>query len=386
MVTLPTKNELFEATLADLNAEYGITIPLFGKNFLRAMAAVHAGTHWLIYKSIANTQKNIFIDTADPESQGGTLERFGRIKLGRNPNPATSSIYTVQFTATAGTIPASTTFKSDDGSLNPGELYVIDQASILIAPFIYTVISTNRGLETKLEIGDTITVTSPVPGLTSPVGIIVGETTAPIAAETVEDYRRKGLDSYRLEPQGGSGSDYRIWASEVPGVLQSYNFAASGAPNEVNLFIEATIGDSTDGKGTPTATIISDVTAAIENATALRPQRKPLTVDVNYLPISPLDVVITVSGAAWQTPAIETNINLLLADKIEVIRPFVSSIDVLSEKNDTFGVNDIIAVIASNYPGQVFNAPVLSIDGSPVTSSFTFNDGDIPFFVSFVFN
>jgi len=383
MVTLPTKNEIYEAILADLNAEYGITIPVFGKNFLRAMAMVQAGTHWFMYKAIGNTQKNIFIDTADPEAQGGTLERFGRIKLGRNPNPATSSVYTVQFTATTGTIPASTTFKSDDGSLNPGELYMIDQASILVAPYIYTVISTNRGLATKLEIGDTVTVTSPVPGLT-PVGIVVGETIAPVDAENIEDYRRKGLDSYRLEPQGGSGSDYRIWASEVSGVLQSYPFTPAGASVEVNLFIESTKLNSIDGKGTPSPAMLAGVTVAVESATALRPGRKPLVNDVNYLPVSPLVVIITISGATgWIVPAIEANISLLIEEKVDKIRPFISSIDVLANKSDTFGINDIIAIIASNYPGQPFSNVSLNVGGLPVTSSSVFTNGDIPFFLSF---
>src|SRR5690349_13978165 len=98
MISIPTTNQLYEDILADLEAEYGQSIPLFGKIFLRAFAGVQAAKLKLLYLSIANLQKNIFIDTADPEASGGTLERFGRIKLGRNPFPATAGQYEIQVT------------------------------------------------------------------------------------------------------------------------------------------------------------------------------------------------------------------------------------------------------------------------------------------------
>ena len=37
-VTIPTLNQLYTDILGQLEAELGITIPLFGRNFLRALA------------------------------------------------------------------------------------------------------------------------------------------------------------------------------------------------------------------------------------------------------------------------------------------------------------------------------------------------------------
>ncbi|MCK4521555.1 MAG: hypothetical protein KAU20_03195, partial [Nanoarchaeota archaeon] len=115
MANIPTISDLYTQILASLEAQYpGMSIPLVGKNFLRAMAAVQAAKLKLAYLAIGDVQKNIFVDLADPAAQGGTLERFGLVKLGRLPFPAIAGIYTIQLTGTLGaTIPASSTFKSN---------------------------------------------------------------------------------------------------------------------------------------------------------------------------------------------------------------------------------------------------------------------------------
>ena len=386
MITIPTLQELYDGILADLENKYSITIPVFGKNALRALAGVQAGKLWVYYKLIGFNQKNIFADTADPEAIGGTLERFGRVKLGRNPFPAVAGEYAVLVTGTAGqTIPASTTFKSNDDSANPGVLFVLDTAFTLTAgPDFITLRALTAGLAAEMAIGNQLTATAPMALIDSIVTVTV-EVVQPLAAETVEAYRRKVLDAYRLEPQGGAGADYRIWASDAQGVFQSYPYAAAGAANEVNLFVEATIADSIDGKGTPSASILSDVEDAIELPTPARPSRKPLAVyDVHYLPIDAKDVDITIAGFVGLTPAIQTDIFNTVKDALDQVRPFVSSIDILSEKNDIFDTNNIISLIIQANPGSVFGAVTLEVDSTPVPS-FQFLNGDIPYLNSITY-
>ena len=98
MTVIPTYIELYNGVLSDLETQMQVSVPIFGKNFLRALAVVQAGKLWLYYKAIANVQKNIFIDTAEPESIGGTLERFGRVKLNREPFSARAGEYIVTVT------------------------------------------------------------------------------------------------------------------------------------------------------------------------------------------------------------------------------------------------------------------------------------------------
>lgn len=385
MIQIPTTSELYNGILADLEAEYNINIPLVGKNFLRAMAAVQAAKLRISYLHIAKVQKNIFVDTADPESIGGTLERFGRVKLGRNPFPATAGEYTLQVVGDFGAIiPASTTFKSNDDSLHPGMLFILDNEYTLDGTDIITVRALEVGLNSQLSIGDKLTSTSPIALVDSIVEVLT-ESIEPIAAETIEEYREKALQAYRLEPQGGAGSDYRLWASDAQGVNESYPYAAIGVSNEVNLFIEATLVDSTDGKGTPTPAILAAVESSIEDPTPERPSRKPLAVyAVNYLPITPLDVDIVIDSFTGLTPTIQTEIENAIKSELSSIRPFVSSIDIIADKNDIFDVNKIVSVILNTVPGSVFGTVTLIVSGGPV-NTFQFTDGDIPYLNSITY-
>ena len=381
MANIPTYNDLYTAILSDIESKAGVTIPSYGKNFLRVLAAVQAGKLKIYYLLIGKLQKNIFVDTAESESIGGTLERFGRVKLGRNPFPATAGEYTVSVSGTAGAvIPENTTFKSNDDATSPGFLYVLDTAYTLTGSGdTISLRSLNAGLDYRLSVSDKLTVTAPI-ALVDDLAIVTSEDVIPQSEEDLEDYRRKVIEAYRLEAQGGAGADYRIWSADVQSVEQVYPFTATGVNNEVDLYIEATIADSTDGKGTPSSTTLSDVEDAIELPTTTRPSRKPLGVyEVNYIAVTPLDIDITITdGIDPFTATEQTTIFNTIKSYLEDIRPFVSSIDVLSEKNDTFDTNKIISLIIESVPGKQFGAVSMDVDGNPETT-FTFDYGDIPY-------
>lgn len=384
MITIPTLSQLYNDILASLEAEMNITIPVFGKNFLRAMAAVQAAKLKLYYLAIGNLQKNIFIDTAESETIGGTLERFGRIKLGRNPFPATAGQYTVQLTGTIGSIvPAQSTFKSNDDSLNPGKLFILDVAFTLDGTDIITVRALEGGVDSQLAIGDELTATAPIANVDSLVEVLT-ESVEPLAAEDIEEYRRKALNAYQLEPQGGAATDYRLWAADAQGVQQTYPYAKSGFSNEINLFVEATIADSTDGKGTPSAGLLSDVEDVVElDPDTTKPiterGRRPLGVlQVHYLPVTIKEIDIVITDYIGITPAIQTIIFDAIKEALDTVRPFVSGADVLENKNDILSINKLIFIIQNAQPSGFFDSLDLLVDSVSV-NSFTFQNGDIPF-------
>lgn len=378
MINIPKLKELYDGIISDIQSEFNITIPSFGKSFLRALASVEAGKLKMYYLLTGKVQKNVFPDTADSELQGGTLERFGRVKLGRNPFPSTQGEYTIQLTGTTGAlVKASTTFKSDDSSSNPGKLFVLDNNFTLNGTNIITVRSLEAGTSAKLSVNDTLTLTAPI-SLVNDSAIVLTEVTAPVDEEEIEDYRRKILDSFRLEPEGGAASDYRIWASEVTGVQQSYPYTSNNA-NEINLFIEATISSSVDGKGTPSSTILSDVEDNIELPTLDRPSRKPLTVsNINYLPVTPKDIDIQILGYVNLDIDKENLILSSIQDLIDSIRPFVASIDVINSKNNILDNNNVISAILTAVPGSIFTSVNINIDSS-LYSNYEFVNGDIPY-------
>lgn len=384
MITIPTLAQLYNSILTDLESTFGENIPTFGKNYLRAQAAVQAAKLKLYYLAIGNLQKNIFIDTADSESLGGTLERFGRVKLGRNPFPATAGKYDIEVAGSiGGIIPAGQTFKSNDDSLSPGKLFILDIAYTLVsATDTINVRALEAGASSRLENGDVLTATSPI-ALVNKTGTVTNETVTPEDSETLEDYRRKALDAYRLEPQGGAATDYRLWSYDAQGVKQTYPYARSGDANEINVFVEANPSDSLDGKGTPSQGILDDVEAVIEfDPDTSKPLnergRRPLGVfEVHVLPISVLEIDIVIEDYDGITPAINTAITNALRAQINLIRPFVAAADILSNKNDILNINKIISIVLDVEPGAQFGDIIMNVNGVS-ENTHTFIAGDIP--------
>lgn len=390
MRNIPTLNELYTDIISDLESQYSATISLVGKVFLRALAMVQAGKLKLFYLAIGLLQKNIFVDTADSESIGGTLERFGRIKLGRNPYPARAGVYVLKVTGSIGAvIKASTTFKSDDSSLNPGFLFVIDNDYTLVATTDYiTVRALTIGAESKLALLDTLTSTSPIALVNNPV-TVYSITTEPLVAEDIEAYRLAIINSYRLEAQGGAATDYRLWSADAQGVRFVYPYAKSGAVCEVDLYIEATVADSTDGKGTPSAQLLLDVEAVVDRSpdTSLDANergRRPLQVIVHYLPVTIKTVDIVITGFTGITNDQKTLLLNAITDSVNFIRPFIDAADDLVNRNDTIDNNKIIGVITTQIPGAIFSSVTISVNGV-VVSIYNFTLGNIPYLNSITY-
>jgi len=380
MINIPTISQLYNDILADLQTEFNATVSPFGKSFLRAQAAVQAAKLKLFYLAIGDLQKNIFVDTADPASQGGTLERFGLIKLGRNPFTATQAQYNCTVTGAMGAvIPAQTLFKSDDSSLNPGYLFILDTAYTMPSGTGTIILrALTGGTISSLNISDTLTATAPIINVNS--GAVVGSVAvSPIDAETTEQYRAKALQAYRLNPEGGSSADYRLWGSDAAGVQQIYPYTASGLPNEINVFVEAILADSTDGKGTPTSTILTAVSNDIATDPITGKGRKPLGVlAVNVAAIIINNVDITINSGGTITTAQQALITAALTQAISTIRPFIPGADAITAKNDILSTNNIINVILNTIPGLIFSSVTLDINSTPETS-YVFDLGNIPY-------
>jgi len=384
MAMIPTITELYTSIISDIESKLGITVPSISKNFIKIFAAVQAAKLKLYYLYSANIKKNVFIDTAEPEALGGTLERFGRVKLNRNPFPATPGEYIVEVTGSIGAvIPASTTFKSDDDSTSPGYLFVLDDEYELIATTdTITLRALTTGLESQLEVGDTLTATAPIINVDS-IATVDSITVAPLAAESLEDYREKAILAYRLEPQGGAAADYRLWGFDAQGVANIYPFARTGYSNEVIVFVEATIADSTDGKGTPTAGILAEVAEVIEtnpDTTLLATERgrRPLGVfNVEIAAITVKEIDIKITGYVGLTSDIEALLTSALETALASVRPFVSAIDTLDQKNDIFSTFNIIYIIQQAIPGSIFSSVELKVN-SVVFNSYLFDNGNIP--------
>lgn len=389
MITIPTISELYTGVKSKIESEFGISIPVVGKSYLRVRAAVQAAKLKILYLTLASVQKNSWVDTAEPEASGGTLERYGRVKLGRDPFPARAGVYSVHVTGTTGAeIRANTTFKSDDNSQSPGKMFVLDTAFTLDGTNIISLRALEAGTDSSLAIGNTLTPTAPI-ALVNSTATVTAITTSPADAEDTEAYRAATIAAFQTETQGGAVGDYRVWSADAQGVASVYPYAKSGSPSEINLYVEATEDDSTDGKGTPGQTILDDVESVIE----LDPDttkdidergRRPLGAVVSVLPVSVLDVTIQVQGYEDLTATIQAGIESALDELVTEIRPYISGADAPASKNNILDKNRIVYSIQSAYPASVFTGIVLTVDGSTV-DSYEFTDGNIPYLLTVSF-
>lgn len=383
MQNIPTLVQINDAFISNIESQFGISLSTNSKNFLLALSATESAEMKLLYLVLGFLQQNMAPDLAQSEAVGGMLERYGRIRLGRNPYQAISGSYNVQVTGTIGAIiNGQVTFKSDDSSENPGHLYILDNPFTLITGFdIITLRSLDAGTQAALSTGNTLTATSPIALVNSQV-VVTSASALPLDAESLDDYRKAILQSYRLSPQGGSATDYRLWAEDAQGVSAVYPYASSGNINQVDLYVESELSDSTDGKGTPSSYMLAAVQSVVEfNPDTTLPinqrGRRPITVIVNYLPVIINQVDINISGFTGITPGLQTLILSAITAYISLIRPFVAAADVIADDNDTIDINGIIAVISSVVPGAAFGAITLKINGNPLTA-YQFVLGNIP--------
>jgi len=382
MIKIKTTKELFLEIKLALQASLGVTIPLIGPAFLFAFSAVQAAKLRIFYLAISFIQKNQFVDTADPEAIGGTLERWGRAVLGRTPFAALPAEYGVNVTGDIGfTIPASTTFKSDDSSLNAGKLFILDVAvTLTTVPQVINLRALEGGTISKLDIGNTLTATSPL-ALAEDVVTVTVENVTPVDAEELEDYREKTLESFRLEPQGGAGVDYRLWSFDATGVEKVYPYAKSGFPTVVIVYVEAELTASIDGKGSAGTPLLDDVRDVIEfNPDTTLPLnergRRPLTDNPEVVTVTPLDVEVTIDSSSFSA-AEETLVEQSIIDYINTVRPVVDSIP--EDVDDTIRLNTIIFAIENAVSGVNYGTVTFTVDGVPQVSQYQMQQGEIPF-------
>jgi len=250
-----------------------------------------------------------------------------------------------------------------------------------------TVRALEAGVESKLTAGDTLTATAPI-AISDGIAVWSSVVVAPLAAEDIEDYRQVVLQSYRLEAQGGATADYRLWGLDAAGVKQIYPYAKSGAPNEIDVFVEATKPDSTDGRGTPGSTILTAVEDCIEldpdtTLTLAARGRRPLGVyAVNVQAIALKAIGVTITGYVGRTAGTDAILAAAIGEVVDKVRPFIAACDDPALRNDIISRNSIIQAVMAAIPTSVFTDIELQVDAVPLIN-YQLTNGTIPY-LSFI--
>jgi uncharacterized phage protein gp47/JayE len=390
MKPIPTIKEINENISGDLKNRFNLFSDKLKKTF-NALALVLSGQFHLVYLYLRDIQNNIFPDTASTELQGGTLERLGRMYLNRNPFPATIGVFEVSVIGIAGSIlRANLTFKSNDDSLSPGQVYVLDSEYTLTGTDdVIEIRSTGSGTTFNLNVNDRLTITEPVIGVDKTITVteVIDQ---PKAAEETELYRQAILTAIQLEPQGGSKGDYRQWATDAQGVRLVYPYVRDADASVVDIYVEATKADSEDGNGIPSETILDDVFDVINEDPDITKQpyersRKPLQADVQVSSITRIPVDVTIDGLFNDSSAIQDTIQNNIENFLYQVRPFIDGADLRRNKNDILYSGKLQAVVTDSLTnGNYFNTLTMAVDGGAAVF-YEFDLGFVPYLRNLIF-
>ncbi len=397
MITPPTLSEIFAAISADFKDRFSISSENDLKRVLIALAASNAGMLKLFYLALSDVQKNIWPDLADSENSGGTLERFGRLKLGRDPYPAVQGEYTIAITGSPGaTLPVNTQFKSSSDSTSPNSLFTVT-ASVTLSGTTGTaiILANNAGTDYELTVGDILFTVNPITNISSKA-IVASIITQAKDAEDIEQYRELVLQAFRLEPNGGSASDYVYWALDVDGIRTVYPYTTPGTSGVVTIYVEATPAASTDGHGTPSQALMDalwkpdktgvfeldpDTTQSIYN----RGRRQLGLSDITISPVTPLAVVVTITNLKTQNVTVKASIQSEIESVLYYKRPYVAGVGDINDRNDTLYLSDIIAAIQNAIEtGNTFDNVTVTVNGLGLP--FQFLNGNIPYLSGVVYD
>jgi len=384
MKPIPSIVELQETLANDFRSRLNLSDDDL-KKVLNAFDIVLAAQFKLLYLFLSDIQNNVFPDTADLEENGGTLERIGRIQLGRNPLPATVGVFEFSVVGVSGSVLRSgLTFKSNEDAKNPGQLYVLDSEYILTGTAdLIEVRSLGSGVEYDLNIGDELTITEPVIGVNATV-TVDSVIDVPTASEDIEIYRQNILDSIQLEPQGGAKTDYRLWAADALGVRKVYPYVKNGEAGTVQIFVEATIVDSTDGKGTPSAGLLTDVEEVIEfDPDTTKPLnergRRPIQATIEVEPITLIPVDVSIVGLNEDTASIRASISTNLDGYLQDIRPYIAGADLARDKNDILYEGRLQSVVTDTLESANFFTSFNMVVNGVSVDNYQFELGNIPY-------
>ena len=388
MRNIPSIIELNDDIANDLRSKLGLTDDDL-KKVASALPLVLSGQFKLAYLFLGDIQDNGFPDKASAELQGGTLERQGRIYLNRNPFPDSIGVFKLSVVGVAGSVLRSDlTFKSNEDALNAGQVYVLDTEYTLTGlADIIEVRSIGAGIDFNLSVGNNLTITEPVIGVDKTV-TVSQVVTQPTAGETEELYRQAILNAIQLEPQGGAKSDYRIWSGDAQGVRLVYPYVRDGQAGTIDVYVEATIIDSTDQKGTPSTAILNAVSDVITfDPDVTKPDaersRKPMQANVVVSAITLIPVDITITGLNDNSLSVQNAIKSSVVDFLYGVRPYIDGADLLRNKNDILYSGKVQGVITDSLVnGNFFNVLDLKVDGNSVTS-YEFGLGNIPYLRNF---
>jgi uncharacterized phage protein gp47/JayE len=322
-----TVEEVRDLIINSVKSKFNLVFRVLSKSFIKTIAVVFSGVFIICYKQIGWLFLQLFPETASwkpvrvlgvwirPLVKWGILIGVGEPYSGSQ----WKGTLTVTATAQGGSLPAGTQLKSDI----TGKLYITEEGIPLeAATETVPIICAESGSAGNLETGDTLSFVNPL-GTVEKQSVVLATVSYAEDDETESSYRARVVSRFRSPPLGGALSDYRIWASDVPGVLNTYPYKDTDTASGVFLFVSGVSSLYPDR--IPTADLLRKVgDACTYNPVTGKASRKPITAvidpahDGTYQNIFPVSIklydvhIFGISGAS-------------IADFVEAGRPAIEN-------------------------------------------------------------
>ena len=308
-----TIEEVQQLLIRSFGHKFNTQLRILPKSFIKILCKVFAGVFIVVYKLVGWYFLQMFPETADwkevtilgvrlrPLVKLGVLFGVGEPLAGVQWR----GIITIDVLTQGSVLYSGTQLKSNV----TGKLYIVEETKTLLQQKeTVSVVCTEIGTAGNLEQNDTLNFVNPY-GFIKTEAVVSDVARVGLDNELESSYRNRVINRFRLQPQGGALADYRIWASEVPGVLNVYPYNDKEQPGGVLLYVSGisdVYADRIPDKG-----LLKKVgEACTYDPETGRATRKPLTAmldpknDGSYSNVKPVsvavfDVVITgVSGIA----------------------------------------------------------------------------------------
>lgn len=386
-----TLQELYDITVNGFKEEFNTKFRLLPKSFLNVLAKVQAGTFMVLYKMIGWLSLQIFPDTADYEivdilgKKINPLGFWGNLIGAGDPSPATNFVGKVKLNVIgSGTITTGTQLKN---KMN-GQIYLAKETVVVNksdSDFIEIPIEAAlAGTIGNLAIDDELKLVNPL-GFVESKGLITEITESANDGESIESYRHRVSNRWRVHPQGGALSDYRMWSNDVDGVYQTYIYQDTNSVCGVLVYVcadEESLGSRIANSG-----LLKQVGQACSYDPATGKQRKPLcaVLDpngdesfINVKSIRETNFDVYIKGYQGNAEEIKNNAQVLIDNYLKGREPYIRGLSVDNEHNEIISLNSIIAIVneIATANSQTFETVNVRQNGQNV-QNYTLGEGEL---------
>lgn len=386
-----TIEEVQQLLIRSFEHKFNTQLRILPKSFIKILCKVFAGVFIVVYKLVGWYFLQMFPETADwkevtilgvrlrPLVKLGVLFGVGEPLAGVQWR----GIITIDVLTQGSVLYSGTQLKSNV----TGKLYIVEETKTLLQQKeTVSVVCTEIGTAGNLEQNDTLNFVNPY-GFIKTEAVVSDVARVGLDNELESSYRNRVINRFRLQPQGGALADYRIWASEVPGVLNVYPYNDKEQPGSVLLYVSGisdVYADRIPDKG-----LLKKVgEACTYDPETGKATRKPLTAmldpknDGSYSNVKPVSVAVfdvVITGVSGIVPA----------DFAQVVKPALQNyfldrdlyIRGLSDDNNRTNVvskNHVITVINQIAVSvkAIFETAEIRKDGK-VAPLYTLDNGEL---------